>query len=52
MIRKKWVTIGHSWGVIIPKAILEGLGINPVLDDVGIEIETDGIKLKKLKRED
>ncbi len=44
--------MGNSWGIIIPKAIIEGFGINPVLDDISIEIEPDGIKLKKLKRED
>ena len=27
MIKKKIAQIGNSWGVVIPKAILEGLGI-------------------------
>ena len=36
MIEKKLRNIGNSWGVIIPKAIIEGLGINPVLDKVEI----------------
>ena len=37
MIIKKLRNIGNSWGVIIPKAILEGLNINPVRDEVSIE---------------
>jgi len=50
MIIKKLRNIGNSWGVIIPKAILEGLNINPVRDEVSIEIEPDGIKIKKVKK--
>jgi len=44
--------MGNSWGIILPKIILESLKINPVLHDIGLEIEPDCIKLKKLKRED
>ena len=50
MLKKKITSIGNSWGVIIPKAILDGLNINPVRDEVTIEIEPDGIKIKKQKR--
>jgi len=49
MLEKKLTAIGSSWGVIIPKAIIEALGINPVLDKIGIELEPDGLKIKKLK---
>ncbi|MBD5403246.1 hypothetical protein HDR58_10700 [bacterium] len=52
MIIKKIRNIGTSWGVIIPKAILDGLNINPVRDEVSIEIEADGIKIKKVKKEE
>lgn len=51
MIIKKLRNIGNSWGIILPKAILDGFGINPVLDNVSIEIEPDGIKIKKHKKE-
>ena len=51
MLEKKFVQIGTSWGLIIPKSVLAVLNINPVLDKVSFEIEPDGLKLKKLKRE-
>lgn len=51
MIRKKLVQIGNSWGVVIPKAIIQGLSINPVIDEVDIYIENDCIKIKKYKKE-
>lgn len=51
MIIKKLRNIGTSWGIIIPKAILDGLNINPVRDEISIEIEPDGIKLKKHKKD-
>lgn len=47
MIKKKLSTIGNSWGVIIPKQILDGLSINPVIDEVYIKIEDNGIKIIK-----
>lgn len=51
MILKKLCKNGNSWSVIIPKSILDGFGINPVLDKVSIEIEPDGIKIKKHKEQ-
>jgi len=39
--------MGGSWGLIIPKMILEELGINPVLDEVTLIMEPDGLKIKK-----
>lgn len=50
MIEKKLRSIGNSWGVIIPKAIIEGLGINPVLDKVEIYLENNEIRIRKLKK--
>ena len=41
MIKKKITQIGTSWGVIIPKAIIEGLGINPIIDEVEIYLENN-----------
>ncbi len=52
MIIKNLRNIGNSWGVIIPKAILQAMNINPVRDKVSIEIEPDGIKIKKAKKEE
>lgn len=52
MIHKKLREIGNSWGMVIPKAILEGLRINPVLDEVSLHIENDSIVIKKYKKEE
>jgi len=53
MIEKKFIAAGStSWAIIIPKALLKAMGINPSLDKVGLELEHDGIKLKKLKRKE
>lgn len=51
MLHKKLRQMGNSWGIIIPKALLEAMNINPVIDDVSITIENDEIKLKKYKPE-
>ena len=51
MLHKKLRQTGNSWGVVIPKAFLESVNINPVLDEVSIEIEGDTIKLKKYKKD-
>ena len=50
MISKKLRNIGNSWGIILPKAILEGLGINPVLDEVELYIENNEIRIRKVKK--
>ena len=41
--------LGNSWGVVIPKAILEALNINPVIDEISISIENNSIKIDKYK---
>ena len=51
MIEKKIIQIGSSWGVVIPKSILEGLGINPVVDKVSLYIENNEIRIKKIKND-
>ena len=51
MISKKLRNIGNSWGIILPKAILEGLGINPVLDEVELYIENNEIRIRKIKKD-
>ena len=40
-------TIGHSWGIIIPKNILAMMGINPVKDDIEVDLENKVLKIKK-----
>lgn len=52
MIKKKFTAIGNSWGIIIPKAILEGLSINPVIDEVALKIDNNTIKIEKLSKLD
>lgn len=47
MIRKKMVQIGNSWGIVIPKAIIDGLRINPATDNLEIFIENNDIHIKK-----
>lgn len=51
MISKKLRNIGNSWGIILPKAILEGLGINPVLDEVELYIENNEIRIRRVKKD-
>lgn len=51
MLHKKLRQAGNSWSIVIPKAFLESLNINPVLDEMSITIEGDSIKLQKYKEE-
>jgi len=51
MISKKLRNIGNSWGIILPKAILEGLGINPILGEVELYIEDNEIRIRKIKKD-
>lgn len=51
MIHKKLRQMGNSWGLIIPETLPEVMNINPVLDEIGITIENDEIKLKKYKQD-
>ena len=46
---RKFTRIGNSWGVIIPKSLLEVLKINPVLDKIDFEIEGETLKITKAK---
>lgn len=49
MIKKKFVQIGNSWGIVIPKALIDGLRINPLTDNVEVYIEDNEIRIKKDK---
>ncbi len=48
-MHKKLRQHGTSWGIIIPKAILELLNVNPVLDEVELVVENDELKIRKYK---
>jgi len=48
MIRKI-IQIGNSWGVILPKTVLDFLKVNPVCDRLEFEIEKDVLKITKHK---
>ncbi len=50
-MHKKLRSLGTSWGIIIPKAILELLNVNPVLDEVELVVENDELKIRKYKGE-
>lgn len=47
---KKLRQIGNSWGLIIPKAILDLLKINPVTDEIEFRVIDDEIRIKKNKK--
>lgn len=51
MIKKKITQIGTSWGIIIPKAIIDVLNINPILDEVEIYLEDNEIRIRKIKQQ-
>ena len=52
IMHKKLRQHGTSWGIIIPKPILELLNINPVLDEVELVVENNELKIKKYKPEE
>ena len=49
---KKLTQIGTSWGVIIPKPILEMMEINPVLDEIDFDLDNKVLKIKKTKNKE
>ena len=50
-IKKNLRQIGNSYGVILPKLILEMANINPVLDEVELYIENNEIRIRKVKKD-
>ena len=50
-MNKKLRQMGSSWGIIIPKALIEIMKMNPVLDEIEIIVEKDEIRLRKYKGE-
>lgn len=49
---KKLRQIGNSWGIIIPKNILEIMRINPVLDEIDFDLDNRVLKIKKTEKKD
>lgn len=47
MISKKMVQIGNSWGMVIPKAIIDGLRINPSVDKLEVYLQDNEIRIRK-----
>ncbi len=47
---KKLRQIGNSWGMVFPKAILDLLKINPILDEIEFRVIDDEIRIKKHKK--
>ncbi|MBE7713639.1 MAG: AbrB/MazE/SpoVT family DNA-binding domain-containing protein [Cyanobacteria bacterium SIG26] len=47
MLIKKFRNVGNSWGLIIPKAVLDMANFNPVKDEVSIEVENGKLIIKK-----
>lgn len=50
MIEKKMVQIGNSWGIVIPKALIDGLRINPTRDKLQVYVENNEIRIGKSKK--
>ena len=50
MIEKRMIQVGGSWGVVIPKAIIDGLRINPVMDKVEIYLENNEVRIRKIEK--
>ena len=46
-MKKKLYKSGNAWALLIQKAILELLDINPEIDEVELEIENKTLKVKK-----
>jgi len=46
-MKKKLIKSGNAWVLLMQKAILELLDINPELDEVELEIENKTLKVRK-----
>ncbi len=49
-MRKKLYRSGNAWALLIQKAILELLEIDPEVDEVELEIENKVLKVKKSEK--
>lgn len=50
-MRKKLKKVGNSWVLVLGKEIMGFLKVNPVLDELELEIEKDILHIKKFKEE-
>lgn len=48
-MKKKLFKSGNAWVLLLQKAILELLDINPETDEVELEVENKVLKVKKAK---
>ncbi len=46
-MKKKMYKSGNAWALLIQKAILQLLDINPETDEVELEVENKVLKVKK-----
>ena len=49
-MKKKLIKTGNAWSLLMQKAILELLDINPEEDEVELEIENKILKVKKAEK--
>ena len=49
-MKKKMYRSGNAWTLLIQKAILELLDINPEVDEVELEVENKVLKVKKAEK--
>ena len=49
-MRKKLYLSGNAWVLLIQKAILQLLDINPEVDEVELEVENKVLKVKKAEK--
>jgi len=49
-MRKKLCQSGNAWVLLIQKAILQLLDINPEVDEVELEVENKVLKVKKAEK--
>lgn len=49
-MKKKMYRSGNAWALLIQKAILELLDIDPEIDEVELEVENKVLKVKKAEK--
>ena len=49
-MKKKLYKSGNAWALLIQKAILELLNINPENDELELEVENKVLKVKKAEK--
>ncbi len=49
-MKKKLIKSGNAWVLLIQKAILELIDINPEIDEVELEVENKMLKVKKAQK--